>query len=317
MIRQIDYNYKWRILYKTWQERLYSFWMLQALSKSLFSNMDLHTEPVAAIQVQHFKQDVGIQSTDVQERSHGITCSLRMSRGQWTKKTFLRLRFATRRPSQVPSALGASACVHEPNHIGMALWKNQPHLTSSYFFTRIWMYLGKIQILTRRRSRRNIATKPNCLAQLRSLLTSGLPKKRLIPLMDGLQTWSQLNDRWRHRNHLVVANVVASVFVSRKSQILPFWPSTQNRKTIGELLHQVGDSRAVLGRCSTPARQTVSAVELSSDQHGTSESVEVAETIQPCHQVTYNKFLQSPFFGRGGVDLELCAFDFSIYIYIW
>lgn len=141
MIRQIDYNYKWRILYKTWQERLYSFWMLQALSKSLFSNMDLHTEPVAAIQVQHFKQDVGIQSTDVQERSHGITCSLRMSRGQWTKKPFLRLRFATRRPSQVPSALGASACVHEPNHIGMALWKNQPHLRSSYFFTRIWMIL--------------------------------------------------------------------------------------------------------------------------------------------------------------------------------
>jgi len=39
---------------------------------------------------------------------------------------------------------------------------------------------------------------------------------------------------YQHRNHLVVANV--------------------------------GDSRAVLGRCSTPARQTVSAVDLSSDQ---------------------------------------------------
>ncbi len=41
--------------------------------------------------------------------------------GSGTKKPFLRLRFATPRPSQVLSALGASACVHESNHIGMAL----------------------------------------------------------------------------------------------------------------------------------------------------------------------------------------------------
>ena len=44
------------------------------------------------------------------------------------------------------------------------------------------------------------------------------------------------------------------------------WPVTSSTKQAAS--SEVGDSRAVLGRCSTPARQTVSAVDLSSDQRG-------------------------------------------------
>ena len=39
---------------------------------------------------------------------------------------------------------------------------------------------------------------------------------------------------------------------------------------------EVGDSRAVLGRCSTPARQTVCAVDLSNDQ----SDAKLAKTVK-------------------------------------
>lgn len=176
------------------------------------------------------------------------------------------------------------------------------------------MYLGKIQILTRRRSRRNIATKPNCLAQLRSLLTSGLPKTRVIPLMDGPQTWSQLNDRWRHRNHLVVANVVASVLFQEN---LRFCHSDLQRKTEKPSANCCIRS-ATLGQCSD-------AVAHLHDKQYQRWSFHLTST-GPQNQSSWNdptmpssniqQIPPIPFFCRGGVDLELCAFDFSIYIYM-
>ena len=71
--------------------------------------------------------------------------------------------------------------------------------------------------------------------------------------MDGPQTWSQMNDTCRHRNHLVVANAVASVLLHwYRYQILQFWPTQEKHWRIENLrsVYWACFRWATRGRCS-------------------------------------------------------------------
>ncbi len=76
----------------------------------------------------------------------------------------------------------------------------------------------------------------------------------------------------------------------------------------------MGDSRAVLGRCSTPARQTVSAVELSSDQQGASESMKKQmkqlKRSKMFHQQVFKNNHPVPFVVEVGLALSMCPLIF-------